>query len=86
VERVDDVRRVAAKIVSSIGEPFELEERRVSIGVSVGASVSPVDGETLEALLRFADAEMYRVKNDGRNGFRVSADRLECYPRLHAAG
>jgi diguanylate cyclase (GGDEF)-like protein/PAS domain S-box-containing protein len=86
VERVDDVRRIAAKIVSSIGEPFELEEGRVSIGVSVGASLSPVDGETLEALLRFADAEMYRVKKAGRNGFRVSADRLESYPRLQAAG
>ena len=35
--------------------------------MSIGVASFPGDGETLDELLRSADARLYRAKQDGRN-------------------
>ena len=40
-----------------------------TIGVSIGISCYPQDGEEPDRIISCADAAMYRVKNAGRNGF-----------------
>jgi diguanylate cyclase (GGDEF)-like protein len=61
--------------------PFEARGgRRILMGISVGAAVFPLDGDTYEGLLATADSRMYRDK-----GFRKStAARIE-RPRVSAA-
>jgi diguanylate cyclase len=44
------------------------------VGISMGISLYPGDGDTPEALLRAADAAMYHVKGSGRNAWHVSED------------
>jgi len=58
---------VGQRIVESFWEPFEINERSVNIGVSVGISIYPDDGENLETLIKHADEAMYMAKRKGKN-------------------
>ncbi|WP_238549484.1 putative bifunctional diguanylate cyclase/phosphodiesterase [Congregibacter litoralis] len=60
---------VAQKILLAFEQPIIIGERALTVGTSIGISVSPDDGLTTEELLRNADAAMYRAKRNGRNTF-----------------
>lgn len=64
-----DAGRVAEKIITRLGEPFELEGHTCHIGASIGISFYPKDGMEAEILLKQADDAMYAVKKKGRNNF-----------------
>ena len=66
----DDITTVAQRITKSLTEPFPLENQRVSIGVSIGITVYPLDDHEIDDLLRHADAAMYRAKQQGGNSFQ----------------
>lgn len=61
------VRAVADKIRNTLRAPYRLGTQWVSITVSIGISLYPIDGMDTEALLARADATMYRAKQQGRN-------------------
>jgi diguanylate cyclase (GGDEF)-like protein len=65
IAAVADVERVARRIVLAISEPFELCSHSVDIGASIGVSVSPDHGSSIEALMRASDIAMYRAKQSG---------------------
>ncbi|MGQ3290585.1 EAL domain-containing protein, partial [Sphingopyxis sp.] len=50
-----------------LGEPIEWENMTLSIGTSIGISVSPDGAETIDDLLAQADTAMYRAKSIGSN-------------------
>jgi diguanylate cyclase (GGDEF)-like protein/PAS domain S-box-containing protein len=60
---------IARLVIEAITQPFILEGVVCTIGVSIGISFFPRDGEEPDRLLSCADAAMYRVKNLGKNGF-----------------
>ena len=60
---------VAAKVLSTFEEPFVLEGHEVAMSASVGISVYPDDGQTMDDLIRHADSAMYHAKKGGRNRF-----------------
>jgi diguanylate cyclase (GGDEF)-like protein len=64
-----DAASVAQKISQAVAQPMLVQARLVQIGVSVGISVYPKDGDSLETLLRCADAAMYAVKGSGKNRY-----------------
>ena len=66
---------VAAKLVAQVGRPMRLDDQDYEVTISLGISRFPLDGAAPEALLRAADAAMYRAKAAGRNRFE-SASRL----------
>lgn len=66
----DDITTVAQRITKSLTEPFPLGNQRVSIGVSIGITVYPLDDHEIDDLLRHADAAMYRAKQHGGNSFQ----------------
>ena len=66
----DDSSLVAEKILSALTEPVAAGGRRFEIGASIGISIYPRDGTTPEALLKHADAAMYRVKEAGKNRYQ----------------
>jgi diguanylate cyclase (GGDEF)-like protein len=66
----DDITTVAERITKSLTEPFPLGHQRVSIGVSIGITVYPLDDHEIDDLLRHADAAMYRAKQKGGNSFQ----------------
>jgi diguanylate cyclase (GGDEF)-like protein len=65
IDGVEDVERVARRIVSAIAESFELNAHSIDIGASVGVAVSPDHGSSVESLMRAADIAMYRAKSSG---------------------
>jgi diguanylate cyclase (GGDEF)-like protein/PAS domain S-box-containing protein len=65
VEDPDSIRAavwVAERIVATVGQPFLLDGRELSIGVSVGIAANSTGLETDDVLLRNADVAMYRAK------------------------
>jgi diguanylate cyclase (GGDEF)-like protein len=73
IEKIADVTmaaEIAEKLLECFGSDFELAESRISVTSSIGISLYPDNGNTLEALLRHADAAMHEVKANGRNGYR----------------
>jgi diguanylate cyclase (GGDEF)-like protein len=64
---VADVRRLADAIVEEFQRPLNAAGRELLLGASVGASVAPDHARDAEALLRAADAALFRVKELGRN-------------------
>ncbi len=65
-----DAAIVARRIVDNLSKPFFLENHEVSIGVSIGIGIYPIDGEDADVLLKKADTAMYRAKGTGSNLFR----------------
>ncbi len=57
-----DVDRLARKIEDAIRQPLVLAGHTIKLGVSLGYSVFPEDGNAAEALVNKADAAMYRIK------------------------
>jgi diguanylate cyclase (GGDEF)-like protein len=62
-----DAERLAEAIARSIETPVEVEGRLLSVGVSAGISLYPIDGSDADALLKIADEAMYRMKLSHRN-------------------
>jgi diguanylate cyclase (GGDEF)-like protein len=65
----EDSAAVAEKILASLTAPIAGGGRDFRIGASIGISIYPRDGLTPDALLRHADAAMYRVKEAGKNRY-----------------
>ncbi len=76
IESVEDVERVARRVALAIAEPFELYGHSVDIGASIGLSVSPDHGTSIESLMRAADIAMYRAKSSGGGRHCLFNDEL----------
>jgi len=76
IESVDEMERVARRVVLAISEPFELCSHSVDIGASIGVAISPDHGTSIESLMRAADIAMYRAKSSGGGQHCVFNDDL----------
>lgn len=65
----DDCERLAQKIIAALRQPFNIAERELHMGCSIGMTLYPDDGQDARVLLMHADAAMYRAKEAGRDGF-----------------
>ncbi|ATJ84655.1 EAL domain-containing protein [Halomonas beimenensis] len=81
VQEIDEVTRVARRLIESVSAPFELGRHRFRVGCSLGISLYPDDGDDAEALVQRADAAMYRAKQEGRNTYRLF--RAEMHVKDH---
>jgi diguanylate cyclase (GGDEF)-like protein/PAS domain S-box-containing protein len=64
-----DASVVAQKIIAALAQPFTIQGNECTIGVSIGISLYPMDGDDLETLVKKADTAMYRVKENGAGGY-----------------
>jgi diguanylate cyclase (GGDEF)-like protein len=65
-----------ASIVRAFDLPLQVDEREVIVSVSVGASVYPDHEREAEALLRAADAALFRAKALGRSQLSIFTSDL----------
>jgi diguanylate cyclase (GGDEF)-like protein len=63
----DDAIFVAERIIAAVKRPIFLEGQEVFVTTSLGISLFPTDATQPEALLKNADAAMYRAKSQGRD-------------------
>jgi diguanylate cyclase (GGDEF)-like protein len=66
----DQVEERAKRIMELINEPIWLNDLRIKLGASIGITIAPHDGGTVEAIIQAADETMYAVKKSGRNNYR----------------
>jgi diguanylate cyclase (GGDEF)-like protein len=62
----EDVGKVADKIIQSISVTFEISGQMIETTPSLGIAVYPNDGDSVDTLMRNADAAMYQSKRRGR--------------------
>jgi diguanylate cyclase (GGDEF)-like protein len=64
------VFRAMQRIIAKVTEPIVIDGRELYVTCSAGISLHPQDGTDVEALMKNADAAMYRAKESGRNNFQ----------------
>jgi len=74
VKSRDDIERVARKIISECSNPLQFAGNSCTLGMSMGISVFPDDGDSIEDLVNKADSAMYRVKHIDKNAYAFSSD------------
>ncbi len=64
---VDDIERIAVKILKKLAQPMNLNNNELFITASIGVAMYPADSDSEEDLLKKADVAMYQSKALGRN-------------------
>lgn len=73
-----DISALAKKIIAVLAEPILIEGNTLYITSSIGISIFPKDNVNADNLLKYADAAMYKAKEEGRNNFQYySAEMTE---------
>ena len=82
IKGADDAGILADRLIEIISAPYQVDGHLVTIGVSVGISVTPGDGEDCDRLLQNADTALYRGKSEGRSSWRFFESEMDA--RLQA--
>jgi len=69
----DDAARTAEKIIAAVAAALPGAAHGSVLTASVGIALYPHDGQDAPALLKSADAAMYRAKDAGRNRHRFAS-------------
>lgn len=72
----DEIFTLADRLIKAISAPYNLQGCTSYIGLSVGISFYPKDGDNLEELKRAADAALYQAKADGRGVYRTYSSTM----------
>ena len=67
---VPDTVHALERVQAAVAAPVLLDGRELQVNCSMGVSCFPADGDTLEALLRHADAAMHHAKTLGKGQFQ----------------
>jgi diguanylate cyclase (GGDEF)-like protein len=71
VESVVQAEAAAQKVLAVLEPSFEINNRTVRIGASIGVAIAPRASRDAVTLVHQADLAMYHVKADGRGGYRI---------------
>ena len=70
------VERFCMKLMETVGAPIRHESGDLTVGMSIGVAIAPMDGTTPDELLRAADTALYRSKQSGRGQFSYFAAEM----------
>ena len=74
LEGLDDevtLTQVAERIMQALGVPIHLSDGDAVVTTSLGIAPYPEAGDTIDELLKSADAAVYEAKRKGRNNFQI---------------
>ncbi|MBT8342161.1 MAG: GGDEF domain-containing protein [Desulfatitalea sp.] len=71
IDAKDYAFSVARKVIDAVGRPFVFQDRELRVTASVGISTFPDEGLDRQTLTKHADAAMYKVKEEGKNDYRI---------------
>jgi len=66
---VEASENMARDILKSFEDAIVIEDNILNFTLSIGISVAPLNGTTIDLLLSSADMAMYRVKENGKNSY-----------------
>jgi diguanylate cyclase (GGDEF)-like protein/PAS domain S-box-containing protein len=65
------IERIVKNMLLNLSMPFQLSENNEAVvSASIGITVAPIDGDSVEYLLKNADTAMYQAKAAGRNTYQ----------------
>ena len=73
---VEDAKDVAKRMINSLSEPFLLNGQEHYSGASVGIALCRDNNDSVERLLRDADAAMYQAKIQGRGRYVLFDEQM----------
>jgi diguanylate cyclase (GGDEF)-like protein/PAS domain S-box-containing protein len=76
---------VAEKILTSFAQACQVEVHSLHTSPSIGISLYPQDGDSIEALMKYADTAMYHAKEAGRDQFHFYAEAMNRHTREQLA-
>lgn len=82
--RVSDdslIHLTATRLLDRLTESFSVRGKDHFVGASIGIVTFPDDGDSVETLLKNADAAMYRAKDAGRARFEFFSKKLNAESR-----
>lgn len=93
IESEQQIREIAQHIIRTLKEPFYIQGSLIHMTVSIGISIYPNHGSSVDQLLKNADIAMFKAKEQGRNRFvfysdmmnQVLVERMEIEKYLHTA-
>ena len=81
---IDDentVQTLASRLLERLSEAFTVRDDEHFVSASMGVALFPDDGDSVETLLKNADAAMYRAKDAGRSRFEFCSEKLNAESR-----
>ena len=73
----EEIDTLAQRVIERISEPYEIDGGILSIGVSIGIAIAPINGTRPDQILRNADLALYRAKEEGRGTYRIFDSRMD---------
>jgi diguanylate cyclase (GGDEF)-like protein/PAS domain S-box-containing protein len=70
VAHATDASVAADKMLAALSEPHLIDGLELRISASIGIVTYPMDGTSVESLVKNADTAMYRAKDCGRNNYQ----------------
>jgi predicted signal transduction protein with EAL and GGDEF domain len=72
-----DAVALAKRIRESITSPYHIDGHQIISDISIGVSLSPMDGTEPDQLLKNADMALYGAKGDGRGTYRFFEPEMD---------
>lgn len=67
IDHAQDIESITEKMLHVLAQPLQVHGQEMSCTASIGVSLYPKDGETIDQLLKHADLAMSRAKSLGKN-------------------
>lgn len=76
IRQPEDAAKSAQRVLDQLTQPFHIDGHEVFIGVSIGVTIGPDDGDDPDTLFRNADLALYRAKAETRGGYQFYATEM----------
>lgn len=72
----EQLRKMASRILQAFEKPFHIKGHKLFTTPSIGISIFPEQGQSMNVLLKNADAAMYKAKEEGKNRYVFFDEQL----------
>jgi diguanylate cyclase (GGDEF)-like protein/PAS domain S-box-containing protein len=72
-----DAADLARRLMDVAAQPVIIEDKEMQVGASIGITLCPADGDSVESLLKNADLAMYQAKADGGRRFAFYSGEMQ---------
>ncbi|RLQ19565.1 EAL domain-containing protein [Vibrio sp. SBT000027] len=73
---LDEGEPIADRLNQALRKPYYIDDNSIFVSASIGVCEYPTHGLDRETLIRNADTAMYHAKRNGRDQYRVYADKM----------
>ncbi len=76
IKNLEEPIQLSQRIFAALQQPFNIDNHRINLRVSVGIAIYPQDGVNKETLLKNADTALHQTKVEGRNHYQLYTPNL----------